>query len=248
MEKQVAAFFDIDGTIYREGMITELFKKLITHELVDQSAYVDRVMPAYLKWNKRQGHYDDYMDKMIEIYYECLVGMRHEHIDFIAKKVIEQKGDRVYTFTRDQIFYHQRHKNKVIAISGSPVELVKEMANKYNFDDYRGTVYLTDDEGKFTGKNIPMWDSKSKHKAIEKLVVKYNLDLSKCYAYGDTTGDLMMLSLVGHPYAINPTKSLIEGIIKSPELSKKIKIIVERKDMIYEIPLNAIDVNYKPKD
>ena len=28
-EKNIAAFFDIDGTIYREGLITEVFKKII---------------------------------------------------------------------------------------------------------------------------------------------------------------------------------------------------------------------------
>jgi hydroxymethylpyrimidine pyrophosphatase-like HAD family hydrolase len=27
--KPIAAFFDIDGTLYREGLITEIFKKLI---------------------------------------------------------------------------------------------------------------------------------------------------------------------------------------------------------------------------
>ena len=26
---KIAAFFDIDGTIYREGLITEVFKKLL---------------------------------------------------------------------------------------------------------------------------------------------------------------------------------------------------------------------------
>ena len=29
--KNVAAFFDIDGTIYREGLITEVFKKIIKY-------------------------------------------------------------------------------------------------------------------------------------------------------------------------------------------------------------------------
>ncbi|MDD4532466.1 MAG: HAD-IB family hydrolase [Bacilli bacterium] len=246
--KNIAAFFDIDGTIYREGLITDLFKKLITHELVDESQYVERVKPAFLKWNKRQGHYDDYLDKMIEIYYESLVGLKHDHIDLIAKKVVEQKGDRVYRFTRDQILLHQKNGTKVIAISGSPVELVKEMANKYNFDDYRGTVYLTDSEGRYTGKNIPMWDSQSKRKAIFEFVKKYDLDLDKCFAYGDTTGDLMMLSLVGHPYAINPTRSLLEKVKELPDLRKKIKVIVERKDMIYRIPIESIDTNYKIGD
>ena len=31
-----AFFFDIDGTIYREGLITEVFKKIIKYELVEE--------------------------------------------------------------------------------------------------------------------------------------------------------------------------------------------------------------------
>lgn len=31
--KKTAAFFDIDGTISREGLIGEMFRKMITYEL-----------------------------------------------------------------------------------------------------------------------------------------------------------------------------------------------------------------------
>lgn len=243
--KRIAAFFDIDGTIYREGMITELFKKLITHELVSDNEWVDKVKPAYLKWNKRQGYYDDYLDRMIEIYIDTIKGIRQDHITHIADKVIEQKGDRVYRFTRSEI---QRHKEKgdlVIAVSGSPEELVARMSDKYDFDDHRGTVYVLDDDNRYTGELIPMWDRESKRKAILELAVQYNLDLEDCYAYGDTTGDLVMLKLVGHPYAINPTASLLDAIKEDEELAKKITVIVERKDMIYQIPLELIDTDFE---
>ena len=49
-----------------------------------------------------------------------------------------------------------------------------------------------------------------------------------------------MFELVGHPYAINPTKELIEKIRSSEEVSKKITIIVERKNMIYKLNLDNI--------
>lgn len=240
--KNVAAFFDIDGTIYREGLITELFKKLVTHELVSESVWVDNVRPAFMKWDKRQGYYDEYLDRMVEIYIKSIEGIRSNHITHIAQKVIEQKGDRVYRFTRDEIQRHKDNGDLVIAVSGSPIELVSEMAKKYGFDDYRGTYYVLDKEERYTGELIPMWDRESKRKAILKLVSKYELDLDKCYAYGDTTGDLIMLKLVGHPYAINPTRSLIEAIKADDELAEKITIIVERKDMMYKIPLELIDL------
>jgi hypothetical protein len=34
------------------------------------------------------------------------------------------------------------------------------------------------------------------------------LDLSRCAAYSDSTNDLPMLSLVGHPVAVNPDSDL----------------------------------------
>ena len=59
-EKNIAAFFDIDGTIYREGLITEVFKKIIKYELVDETKWYKDVRPSFIKWNKRQGGYDEY--------------------------------------------------------------------------------------------------------------------------------------------------------------------------------------------
>ena len=38
--KNTAAFFDIDGTIYRDSLMVEHFKKLIKYEVVDEKAWV----------------------------------------------------------------------------------------------------------------------------------------------------------------------------------------------------------------
>ena len=236
--KRTAAFFDIDGTIYREGLITELFKKFVTHELVDQTRWHDDVRPVFMKWDRRQGEYDDYLMKMTDIFKETIVGLSEEHVKFIAAKVIEQKWDRVYTFTRYEMFKHRWLGHLVIAISGSPYELVSEMAAKYAFDDFRGTVYKTDEKGCYTGEIIPMWDSRSKQKAIQQLCSEYDLELSECYAYGDTTGDFTMFQHVGHPYAINPTRELLNRIMNDPEVKAKIQVIVERKDVVYEMDIH----------
>lgn len=84
-----------------------------------------------------------------------------------------------------------------------------------------------------------MWDADSKDKAIKDLVDKYNIDLSDSYAYGDTNGDMSMLSQVGHPVAINPTKELLENIRNHSSLNKNAEIIVERKDIIYRLTPNV---------
>lgn len=43
---KIAAFFDIDGTIYREGLITEVFKKIIKYELIEEDVWHNEVKPV----------------------------------------------------------------------------------------------------------------------------------------------------------------------------------------------------------
>lgn len=240
--KQIAAFFDIDGTIYREGLITEVFKKMVNYDLIDGSKWYNEVRPAYINWDKRVGDYDTYLLKMVEVYVEAVKDIRQDQMAYVAKKVIEQKGDRVYTFTREQIAWHKAKGNKVVAISGSPYELVKEMSLKYEMDDFRGTIYKQNENGMYSGEVLPMWDATSKRKAIKEIVEQYDIDLGQSYAYGDTAGDLTMLKMVGYPYAINPTKELICKIKDDQELKHKVTIIVERKDVTYRMHIDELDI------
>jgi len=242
MGKQIAAFFDIDGTLYREGLITELFKKLIKSEIIEEERWYKEVKPHYIKWDKRQGNYDNYLLKMADIYIEAIKGLHKSQIEYIAKLIIKQKGDRVYTFTRDRIRWHKSKGHKIITVSGSPVELVKEMSLKHHFDDYIGTEYLFDDNNIYTGEVIPMWSSGNKQLAIEKIIEKYDIDLSTSYSYGDTSGDFSMMKLVGNPTVVNPTREILMKILDSKEVSKKINIVVERKDVVYN--LKAEDIKF----
>ena len=239
--KTVAAFFDIDGTIYREGLIKDVFKKMINYELIDESKWYKEVRPAFISWDKREGTYDTYLLKMVDAHTEAVKGTNPIHMEYVSRRVIEQKGDRVYTFSRERIGWHKEQGHKVIAISGSPIELVREMSQKYNMDDYRGTIYKLDQEGNYSGEIIPMWDAKSKEKAIEELIKEYNIDIDKSYAYGDTSGDFSMLRMVGHPFAINPTKELINKILEDEELREKVTVIVERKDVTYVLDTECLN-------
>ena len=109
------------------------------------------------------------------------------------------------------------------------------MAEKYNVTEFRATKYLYDEYGKFTGEIVPMWHSEGKDKVCNEIIEKYDIDTEKSYAYGDTTGDLSMLRRFGNAYTINPSKKLLERIKKDEELSKKVNVIVERKDVIYKL-------------
>ena len=202
---KIAAFFDIDGTLYRDSLMVEHFKKLIKYDIIDQKAWFEHARDTFMDWDKRQGHL---------------------------------KSDRVYKYTRSRIKWHLDNNHIVIFISGSPGFLVEKMAKKYNVTDCIGSNYLFENE-MFNGTVIPMWDSRSKNTAIDSFVEKYDIDLNKSYAYGDTNGDINMLRRVGNPIAINPTKELLSHIASDPVISKTSQIIVERKDIIYSLSPNV---------
>lgn len=240
--KNIAAFFDLDGTLYREGLISEVFKKLVKYEIIPGERWYNEVKPEYNKWDKRQGNYDNYLLKMAGIYKDEIIGLHKSQVEFIAKKVVEQKGDRVYTFTRDRIKWHKEQGHIIIVISGSPQELVKEMALKHGFDDYKGALYIRNEKDLYTGEVIPMWDSVSKKNSVLEFEKKYNIDLKQSFAYGDTGGDYSMFELVQNPFCINPTRELVNMIINDNELVDRTQIVVERKDMVYILSANSNNI------
>lgn len=232
---RTAAFFDIDGTLYREGLISEIFKKLVKYEIIEPEKWYNIVKPEYSKWDKRQGNYDNYLLKMAEIYLEAVKGLHKSQVEFIANKVVAQKGDRVYTYTRDRIKWHKQEKHLLVTISGSPVELVKAMAKMHGFDDFRGSIYNIDSNDRYTGDVLPMWDSANKRQAILEMCRLYEIDLDKSYAYGDTAGDVSMFELVGNPVCVNPTRELVNKVLCSEDIKAKAQFVVERKDMTYHL-------------
>lgn len=231
----IVAFFDIDGTIFRNSLMIEHFKKLIKYEVINPAIWYTRVKKVYHEWDSRHGDFEQYLEVLAEVYINELKGVNKSYIEFIANQVIHVNGDMVYKYSRDQIEWHKKQGHKVFFISGSPDFLVSKMAEKYDITEYRGTVYKVDENNEFTGEIIRMWDSESKQRILEELILKYDVDLDNSYAYGDTTGDLSMLRMVGNPVAINPNKPLFLAIKEDKILSDKTAIMVERKNVIYKL-------------
>lgn len=244
MGNNIAAFFDIDGTFYRDSLLIEHFKRLIKYELISPSVWHERVKKTFNNWDKRQGNYDEYLLEVSEFYRQHLIGVSKGDIEFTAKQVILLKADRVYRYTRQQIKWHLEQGHKVIFISGSPDFLVSKMAEKYKATDYCGSLYHIGENGTFSGEISPMWDSGNKEREIQNMIKKHGIDLSKSYAYGDTHGDITMLKHVGNPVAINPAKELLMAINEQGVLREKVKVVVERKDVIYEIDTKTQKVLY----
>ena len=235
----IGAFFDIDGTLYRNSLLIENFKKLIKYEIIDEMVWLDRVRKPFQEWAIRKGDYENYLEDVASAYKDAMIGHDLRTVEFLAEQTIEQNWEKTYVYTRDRINEHLKSGHKVAFISGSPDFLVAKMADHYKVDDFMASHYVFDLDDRFTGEVRPMWDALNKRKAIHRFVEQYDIDLTQSYAYGDTLGDLTMLEMVGNPIAFNPNRNLFHKIQHDEELRERVHIVVERKDMVYRIdPLN----------
>lgn len=245
MEKNKAAFFDIDGTLFRNSLLIEHYFLMTEDEILDKENWIKNVKPMYQKYQDRKGPYEDYLDRASLLYQKNLVGIDKDTINLYAKKVIEINKSKIYRVTKNALEFHKKEGYKIFVISGSPDFLVRDFAKIYGADDTIATKYIFDENKKFTGKILPMWDSKNKKKSINFLTKKYNIDLDKSHAYGDTNGDFSMFEKVGNAHAINPSFELINRLFADEKLRGKTKIHVERKDVNYNFMLKDLKVNFQ---
>ena len=68
---------------------------------------------------------------------------------------------------------------------------------------------LEEIEGRWTGRILgEAMFGEAKARAVKRVADEMRLDLSQCWAYGDSSADRWMLATVGHPTAVNPTQGL----------------------------------------
>lgn len=225
-KSKIAAFFDIDGTIFRNSLMVSHFNKLIQYEVFPHELK-EQIQPFYRAWNNRELDYDDYLQHVANTYTENLRGKSINDISFVAKQTIELEHKKLYRFTKERIDWHKAKGHMIVFISGSPQFLVSRLAKTLGCDLWFATKYLSEDN-KYTGEVIPMWDSNSKMNVLRDLEEKYHIDMSQSYAYGDTTGDVALLTSVGHPIAFNPNQKLINSL-----KDHDVEIVIERKDVVY---------------
>lgn len=224
-EKRFAAF-DIDGTLVRWQLYHSVADTLSRLGHIDQKLH-RTIKEARMVWKRREGEFSDYERQVVAVYDKVVTSLSREQFDEAAKAVFDEYKDQVYTFTRDLIANLKKDGYLLFAISGSQTEIVKLIAKYYGFDDYIGSVYEYK-AGKFTGvKEVAAWH---KDKALKELVSTHSAVYKGSVAVGDSHSDIKMMDLVEKPLAFNPEGRLFDYAIKN-----RWKIVIERKNVIYEL-------------
>jgi HAD superfamily phosphoserine phosphatase-like hydrolase len=230
VHKKKLAIFDIDGTIFRKNLAFELLNELSWMKIFPKTVR-DELIALYGHWLDNEGTYEAYRVKLVDLYEKNIEGKSQEDIIRAAKIVAQFNAKRTYIFAK-KLIEEMRPDHIMLMISGSPIEIVKEYAEILEFDAYFGSVYEIDKEKIFTGKTIfePTHD---KGAVVKQFVAENDISLVDSFGIGDTQSDASFLELVDLPIAFNPDLNL-----RQIAQEKKWKIMVEKKDVIYEINNN----------
>jgi phosphoserine phosphatase len=113
----------------------------------------------------------------------------------------------VYDEAATLIEEHHAAGRAVVIVSSSGDEVVAPVGAMLGADHVVATEMVVAD-GKYTGEVAFYAYGPYKAKAMTALATEHGWDLAECYAYSDSGTDVPMLAAVGHPFAVNPDRTL----------------------------------------
>ncbi|MFH1769077.1 MAG: HAD-IB family phosphatase [Parcubacteria group bacterium] len=227
-KKSKLAVFDIDGTIFRSSLLLQLTEALIKEKIFShyaRSYYIDSLE----SWQKRKGNYDGFIMDVVRSYLKYIKGVKRSDVWRIAERVVKEQKEYTYRYTRDLVDKLKKD-HFMLAISRSPYEAVAPFAKNLGFDKTYALIYGVDDKVRFTGEVLYEDIILDKEKVLKRAIEKEGLNLKNSTGIGDTESDIPFLKMVTKPIAFNPSTALYKTAKRN-----KWKIVVERKDVIYEL-------------
>jgi len=223
------AVFDVDGTLFRSSLLIELVEALVTQNIFPKKSrsIYER---DYHRWLNREGSYEAYIEAVVEAFMRYLKGVDYKDFERVGLEVVEANKNKMYRYTRDLVKKLKLKGYFLLAISQSPKGLLDAFCKRLGFDKVYGRFYELGPSERFTGEVVDLHLIANKGNIVRRAVSKEKLTLKGSYGIGDTEGDIPMLELVEHPICFNPNQTLY----RYAKLNGW-KIVVERKDMIYEI-------------
>ncbi len=203
---RAAAFFDLDRTLisgasafafgvaaWRKGMVP-------ARELVRNAtgALIFRLI----------GDSDERSEATRDRILQAVAGQQVEDLVALGDEVVPRLLAKVRAEARTLLDMHGEAGRDRYIVSASAQELISRLAAELGLEGAIGTRSEIAD-GRYTGKlDGPFVYGVGKAEAVEKLAAERGYDLRLSYAYSDSSSDLPLLELVGHPVAVNPDRAL----------------------------------------
>jgi HAD superfamily hydrolase (TIGR01490 family) len=202
-----ASYFDVDGTLVATNLVHPALFYLFNQATPLQSArYVGRALlraPAMMA--------AELVDRRTfnELLFQSYEGMSEDRLELLADEVFS-KVIRPSVFPRALALVEESRRagHEIVLVSGTLDFVLRRFA-----DHVGGATLIANrleiKQRKATGKLLrPVVAGPLKAQLIRDHARANAHDLDDCFAFSDSYSDLPMLSVVGHPAAVNPDARL----------------------------------------
>jgi HAD superfamily hydrolase (TIGR01490 family) len=205
---EVAAFFDLDGTLVaRPSLERRFFSRLRYRGAIPVKNYFSWIREACRLAPQGIG----VIFRANKMYVKGLAADRMETGELRSARVLFGEGI-------NRIAWHARQRHAILLVSGTLQPLAEEVARSLEallFEERISCVIrvcatrLEEMKGRWTGRIVgEAMNGEAKARAVKAIALELKLDLTSCYAYGDSADDQWMLAVVGRPVVVNPREEL----------------------------------------
>ena len=202
-----AAFFDLDKTVIAKSSALAFGRPFYRDGLISRR---DMVKSAYAQLMFRLGGGSDEqaMARTRDYLAALCKGWPVEQVrQIVAETLNELINPYVYAEAAALIAEHQAAGRDVVLVSASGEEMVRPIGELLGITDVIATRMGIVD-GRYSGEIEFYAAGPSKALGVRELAEERGYDLADCYAYSDSTSDLPLLEVVGHPSVVNPDRAL----------------------------------------
>jgi HAD superfamily hydrolase (TIGR01490 family) len=200
---QAAAFYDLEGTLVSTNLVHTLGfyarRQQGLLKTIKKSASTLAKLPLF-------GVTDLYSRNVFnELFFQSYKGESFDRLRYFSEELFEQVlKPAVFDGTPELIAQSKKLGQRQVVLTGALDFTIDRLMNYLGIDDYKANK-LEFVNGYATGRVLPpVMASATKAKWIREYAERENINLSESYAYSDSISDLPMLSIVGHPVAVNP--------------------------------------------
>lgn len=208
-DPQAAAFFDVDNTIVQGASLFHLAKGLYRRGFFPTRVIAKGIWLQF--WFRLMGrenpeHIEDARNATLAF----IAGHTVAELEEAGNEIYEESiAARIWPGTRAIAQLHLDVGQPVWLVTAAPVEVAGIIAARLGLTGALGTVAEHLDGIYTGGLTGELLHGTAKADAVRRLAVDHGFDLAHCFAYSDSFNDMPMLSLVGHPCAINPDRRLL---------------------------------------
>ncbi len=208
-DPRAAAFFDVDNTILRGASAFHLARGLAARN------YFSGADLAGFAWKQAKfalGGKEDRADMAAATAAALtfVAGRDVAELVGIGEEIFDEYIiDKLWPGTLALAQSHLDAGQRVWLVTATPIELAEVIARRLGLTGALGTTSEIR-HGHYTGRLLghPM-HGPAKASAVRELAIHEGLELERCSAYSDSANDIPLLSLVGHPTAVNPDRELL---------------------------------------